>query len=110
MYRKILAYFSHNKYRLMMFFLLSGATIVSVSVWRVRSEYSETVDYAFLIWNLFLAWIPFIIVHPYFETALGLCSHPDRGILLDDLLSQRTLHPDRLSASRNPLDGSACLV
>ena len=63
MYRKILAYFSHNKYRLMMFFLLSGATIVSVSVWRVRSEYSETVDYAFLIWNLFLAWIPFIIAY-----------------------------------------------
>jgi uncharacterized membrane protein len=63
MYRKILDYFSHNKYRLMMFFLLSGATIVSVSVWRVRSEYSETVDYAFLIWNLFLAWIPFIIAY-----------------------------------------------
>jgi len=47
----------------MMFFLLAGATIFSVTVWRVRSEYSGTVHYAFLIWNLFLAWIPFIIAY-----------------------------------------------
>ena len=63
MYRKLLDYFSHDKYRLMIFFLLAGATIVSVAVWRVRSEYSGTVHYAFLIWNLFLAWIPFIIAY-----------------------------------------------
>ena len=70
MYRKILDYFSHNKYRLMIFFLLAGATIFSVTVWRVRSEYSGTVHYAFLIWNLFLAWIPFIIA--YFTYTLTL--------------------------------------
>ena len=63
MYQKLLAYFSHNKYRLMMFFLLAGGTIFSVAIWRVRSEYSGTVHYAFLIWNLFLAWIPFIIAY-----------------------------------------------
>jgi uncharacterized membrane protein len=63
MYQKLLAYFSHNKYRLMMFFLLAGGTIFSVTIWRVRSEYSGTVHYAFLIWNLFLAWIPFIIAY-----------------------------------------------
>lgn len=70
MVRKILDYFSHNKYRLMIFFLLAGATIFSVAVWRVRSEYSGTVHYAFLIWNLFLAWIPFIIA--YFTYTLTL--------------------------------------
>ena len=63
MIRRFLDYFSHNKYRLMMFVLLAGATIVSVAVWRVRSEYSGTVQYAFLIWNLFLAWIPFLIAY-----------------------------------------------
>ena len=63
MYRRLLDYFSHNKYRLMMFFLLAGATIFSVAIWRVRSEVSGTVHYAFLIWNLFLAWIPFIIAY-----------------------------------------------
>ena len=70
MYQRLLAYFSHNKYRLMMFFLLAGATILSVAIWRVRSEYSGTEHYAFLIWNLFLAWIPFVI--SYFTYALTL--------------------------------------
>jgi len=54
-------YFSHNKYRLMMFVLLASATIFSVAIWRVRSEFSGSERYAFLIWNLFLAWIPFMI-------------------------------------------------
>jgi len=54
----------------MIFFLLAGATIFSVAVWRLRSEYSGTVHYAFLIWNLFLAWIPFIIA--YFTYTLTL--------------------------------------
>jgi len=63
MYKRLLDYFSHNKYRLMMFSLLAGATIFSVMIWRVRSEFSGTVHYAFLIWNLFLAWIPFIIAY-----------------------------------------------
>lgn len=63
MYKRLLDYFSHNKYRLMMFSLLAGATIFSVTIWRVRSEFSGTVHYAFLIWNLFLAWIPFIIAY-----------------------------------------------
>ena len=61
MVQHFLTYFSHNKYRLMMFILLAGATIFSVTIWRVRSEYSGSGRYAFLIWNLFLAWIPFII-------------------------------------------------
>ena len=63
MVRRLLDYFSHNKYRLMMFSLLACATIFSVAIWRVRSEFSGTEHYAFLIWNLFLAWIPFIIAY-----------------------------------------------
>ena len=63
MFHNLLDYFSHNKYRLMMFLLLAGATIFSVLIWRVRSELSGTIHYAFLIWNLFLAWIPFIIAY-----------------------------------------------
>jgi uncharacterized membrane protein len=70
MYQRLLAYFSHNKYRLMMFFLLAGATIFSVTIWRVRSDYSGSGRYAFLVWNLFLAWIPFII--SYFTYTLTL--------------------------------------
>src|SRR5215211_1919570 len=61
MYQRLLTYFAHNKYRLMMFVLLASATVFSVTIWRVRSEFSSSERYAFLIWNLFLAWIPFII-------------------------------------------------
>lgn len=61
MYRQILTYFSTNKYRLTMFVLLAGATVFSVVVWRARTEFSGTVTYGFLVWNLFLAWIPFMI-------------------------------------------------
>ena len=70
MHPKLLAYFAHNKYRLMMFFLLAGATVFSVAIWRIRSDYSASGRYAFLIWNLFLAWIPFIIA--YFTYTLTL--------------------------------------
>ena len=70
MYQKLLAYFAPNKYRLMMFFLLAGATIFSVTLWRVRTEFSGTIRYGFLIWNLFLAWIPFMIA--YFTYTLTL--------------------------------------
>ena len=49
MYQRLLAYFGHNKYRLMIFILLAGATIFSVAIWRLRSEYSGTYQYAFLI-------------------------------------------------------------
>jgi uncharacterized membrane protein len=61
MYRKLLVYFSHNKYRLTMFVLLASATVFSVAIWRVRAEYTGSGRYGFLIWNLFLAWIPFLI-------------------------------------------------
>ncbi len=61
MYQRFLAYFSHNKYRLMMVILLAGATVFSVAIWRLRSEYTGNGRYGFLIWNLFLAWIPFLI-------------------------------------------------
>jgi len=70
MYRSFLTYFAHNKYRLTMFFLLAGATVFSVAVWRVRAEFSGSARYGFLIWNLFLAWIPFII--SYFTFTLTL--------------------------------------
>ena len=70
MIQRLLLYFSHNKYRLTLFLLLGGATIFSVLIWRVRAEYSGSGRYGFLIWNLFLAWIPFLI--SYFAYTLTL--------------------------------------
>jgi uncharacterized membrane protein len=71
MIRRILDYFSNNKYRLTIFTLLAGASVFSVLVWRVRSEYSGTIDFAFLIWNLFLAWIPFITAYFSYTATLS---------------------------------------
>jgi uncharacterized membrane protein len=70
MYQRLLSYFAHNKYRLTMFVLLACATILCVAIWSFRSEYSDSVRYGFLVWNLFLAWIPFII--SYFTYTLTL--------------------------------------
>ena len=46
------------KFRLTIFALLCGATILSLILFRVRTHLSGSLDYAFLIWNIFLAWIP----------------------------------------------------
>jgi len=46
-----------------MFALLAGASVFSVAVWRIRVEYSDSGNYGFMVWNLFLAWIPFIIAY-----------------------------------------------
>jgi uncharacterized membrane protein len=70
MYPRLLTYFSHNKYRLTMFVLLASATVFSVAIWRVRAEFSGSERYAFLIWNLFLAWIPFIISYFLYTLAV----------------------------------------
>ena len=63
MFKNFSDYFSHNKYRLTIFVLLAGASVFSVVVWRVRTAFSGNGQYAFLIWNLFLAWIPFLIAY-----------------------------------------------
>jgi len=70
MIRKFIDYFSHNKYRLTIFGLLAGGTIFSVFIWRIRSNFSGSINYVFLIWNLFLAWIPFMIA--YFTYTMSL--------------------------------------
>ncbi|MCC6299387.1 MAG: DUF1361 domain-containing protein [Anaerolineales bacterium] len=71
MIRRFIDYFSHNKYRLTMFALLAGASVVSVAVWRVRADYSGSGNYAFMVWNLFLAWIPFIISYVTYTMTLS---------------------------------------
>jgi uncharacterized membrane protein len=61
MYQRFRTYYAQNKYRLMMLILLGGATVFSAAIWRMRLEHTGSPRYAFLIWNLFLAWIPFMI-------------------------------------------------
>lgn len=61
--KNLLTCFSHNKYRLTIFVLLAGATLMAVVLVRLRIAGTESLQYVFLVWNLFLAWIPFIVAY-----------------------------------------------
>jgi uncharacterized membrane protein len=56
----LLKILSHHKYKLSLFLLLAVASVVSVLMAKGRIAYSNTNDYSALIWNLGLAWIPFV--------------------------------------------------
>jgi hypothetical protein len=43
------------KFRLTVFGLLSAASVLCVILFRIRTSLSDSMDYAFLVWNLFLA-------------------------------------------------------
>lgn len=51
------------KFRLTVFSLLCGATLLSLGLFRVRTILSGTLDYVFLVWNIFLAWVPLGLAH-----------------------------------------------
>ena len=51
---------SHHKYKIYVFGLLAAASVISVLLAKARIAYSNSNDYGTLIWNLGLAWIPFV--------------------------------------------------
>ena len=61
--KQILQRFSHNKYRLTIFGILAGASVFAVGLVKVRYDMTASPQYGFMIWNLFLAWIPFMIAY-----------------------------------------------
>jgi len=48
-----------QKYRLALFALLASSSVICIGLFAARVTVSESGRYAFLVWNLFLAWIPF---------------------------------------------------
>ena len=54
-------FFLRHRYKIAVFVLLAGASLFSVALVMARVAYSDTERYTTLIWNLFLAWIPFLI-------------------------------------------------
>jgi uncharacterized membrane protein len=57
------AFLSRNKYKLAIISLLLGASFFSVFLVLARMAYSDSQQYRGLIWNLFLAWIPFVLAY-----------------------------------------------
>ena len=57
------AFLVRNRYKIAIFGLLLGASILSVLLVIARMAYSDSQQYRGLIWNLFLAWIPFVLAY-----------------------------------------------
>ncbi len=62
---------SSYRYRLAIFFLLGGASVLSVALYRFRGFWYEEDNFGFLIWNLFLAWIPLGAAYVAWALSLG---------------------------------------
>lgn len=69
MFRNFRNYFIHNRYSISVFILLNIACAVCIGLVVARVAYSESGRHLGLIWNLFLAWIPFILA--YFAHAVS---------------------------------------
>src|SRR5574340_338682 len=52
-----------HKYKIGLFALLTAASVICVALASARIAYSDSRRYTNLIWNLFLAWIPFILAY-----------------------------------------------
>src|SRR5512140_3809559 len=57
--QNILSLTKEQKYRLALFGILAMSSLISIGLFVARVATSDSGRYAFLVWNLFLAWIPF---------------------------------------------------
>jgi len=55
--------YSGHKYKMGVFVLLSAASVICIALVAARIAYSHSHQYTNLIWNLFLAWIPFFLAY-----------------------------------------------
>ncbi|HMV29330.1 MAG TPA: DUF1361 domain-containing protein, partial [Anaerolineales bacterium] len=58
MFQKIYNKLKPFRFRLTILGLLAVASLISIALFRFRTRISGTMEYDFLVWNLFLAWLP----------------------------------------------------
>ena len=63
MYNRIMNFIYHNRHSIAVFVLLNVACLVCISLVVARVAYTDSSRHTGLIWNLFLAWIPFILAY-----------------------------------------------
>ena len=69
MFKKFRNYFVRHRYSISVFMLLNIACLVCIGLVFARVAYSDSRRHLGLIWNLFLAWIPFMLA--YFAHAVS---------------------------------------
>ena len=73
--------------RLLLFGVLCLSTAASFVILAFRAYYGGTTGYAMLVWNLFLAWIPFWLALPIDAMTEPACRPPRPPALLAPLLT-----------------------
>ena len=63
MLNKLRNFFIRNRHTIAVFVLLNGACAMCIGLVAARVAYSNSERHIGLIWNLFLAWIPFILAY-----------------------------------------------
>jgi uncharacterized membrane protein len=56
-------FIKRNRYKIAIFGLMASASLICVLLVAARIAYSDSGRYTSLIWNLFLAWIPFVLAY-----------------------------------------------
>jgi uncharacterized membrane protein len=56
-------FFKRNRYKIAIFGLMISASLMCVLLVAARITYSDSHRYTGLVWNLFLAWIPFLMAY-----------------------------------------------
>ena len=56
-------FIKRNRYKIAIFGLMTSASLICILLVAARIAYSDTGRYASLVWNLFLAWIPFVLAY-----------------------------------------------
>lgn len=58
---KFQTFLKRNRYKIAIFGLMTSASLICVLLVAARIAYSDSGRYTSLVWNLFLAWIPFVL-------------------------------------------------
>lgn len=61
LFKRLRGALAGHKYKASIFLLLAAASVVCVTLVTARASYSGSHRYLWLVWNLFLAWIPFVL-------------------------------------------------